>query len=133
MGGTSTDVWHFAGEVEKRLETKISGIYLKTPVLNIDSIASGGGSIIDYKQKRFIVGPDSAGAYPGPACYRNNGPLTITDCNLILGRIIPEFFPKYFGKNKNQKVSKIFLKKIFNTFKESSKRLPTYKKYLSVS
>ena len=113
MGGTSTDVWHFAGEVEKRLETKISGIYLKTPVLNIDSIASGGGSIIDYKQKRFIVGPDSAGAHPGPACYRNNGPLTITDCNLILGRIIPEFFPKYFGKNKNQKVSKDIAKKKF--------------------
>ncbi|MBV68933.1 MAG: 5-oxoprolinase [Pelagibacterales bacterium] len=111
MGGTSTDVWHFAGEVEKRLETKISGIYLKSPVLKIDSIASGGGSIINYQQKRFTVGPDSAGAFPGPACYRNNGPLTITDCNLILGRIIPDFFPKYFGKNKSQKISRGFAKK----------------------
>ena len=113
MGGTSTDVWHFAGEVEKRLETKISGIYLKSPVLNIDSIASGGGSLINYKQKRFTVGPNSAGAYPGPACYRNNGPLTITDCNLILGRILPDFFPVYFGKNKNQKYQKKYLKKNF--------------------
>ncbi len=113
MGGTSTDVWHFAGDVEKRLETKFSGIYLKTPVLNIDSIASGGGSIISYKQKRFVVGPNSAGAYPGPSCYRNDGPLTITDCNLILGRIIPDFFPKYFGKNKSQKISKVPSKKKF--------------------
>ena len=106
-------MYGFAGEVEKRLETKISGIYLKTPVLNIDSIASGGGSIINYKQKRFIVGPDSAGAHPGPACYRNNGPLTITDCNLILGRIMPDFFPKYFGKNKNQKNIQRYCKKKF--------------------
>ena len=109
--------------LEKRLETKISGIYLKTPVLNIDSIASGGGFIINYKQKRFIVGPDSAGAYPGPSCYRNNGPLTITDCNLILGRIIPDFFPKYFGKNKSQKISKALSKKIFNSFKKSTKKI----------
>ncbi len=115
MGGTSTDVWHFKGEKEKRLETKISGIYIKTPVLNIYSIASGGGSLIKYKQKRFIVGPDSAGSFPGPACYRNNGPLTITDCNLVLGRIIPDFFPKYFGKKRNQKISEASAKKKFST------------------
>ena len=111
MGGTSTDVWHFNGDIEKRLETKISGIYLKTPVLNINTIAAGGGSLIKYKQKRFLVGPESAGSFPGPTCYRNNGPLTITDCNLILGRIMPNFFPKFFGKNKNQKISFSLAKK----------------------
>ncbi len=128
MGGTSTDVWHFAGEVEKRLETKISGIYLKSPVLNIDSIAAGGGSEINYKQKRFIVGPNSAGAYPGPTCYRNNGPLTITDCNLILGRITPDFFPKYFGKKRNQKISKeLSKKKLLQLLKKVQKDYPLIK------
>ena len=115
MGGTSTDVWHFNGDIEKRLETKISGIYLKTPVLNINTIAAGGGSLIKYKQKRFLVGPESAGSFPGPTCYRNNGPLTITDCNLILGRIVPNFFPKFFGKNKNQRISFSLAKKKFTS------------------
>ena len=113
MGGTSTDVWHYNGETEKRLETKISGIFLKTPVLNISSIAAGGGSLIKYKQKRFLVGPESAGSYPGPACYRNGGPLTVTDCNLVLGRILPDFFPSYFGKNKNKEISVDVAKKKF--------------------
>ena len=113
MGGTSTDVWHYNGETEKRLETKISGIFLKTPVLNISSIAAGGGSLIKYKQKRFLVGPESAGSYPGPACYRNGGPLTVTDCNLVLGRILPDFFPSYFGKNKNKEISVDVAKKNF--------------------
>ena len=130
MGGTSTDIWHYNGEKEKRLETKISGIYIKTPVLNIDSIAAGGGSLIYYKQKRFVVGPESAGSYPGPACYRNNGPLTLTDCNLILGRIKPDFFPKYFGKNQNQKISISITKRKFSVLLKKVQK--DYPKIISI-
>ena len=134
MGGTSTDIWHYSGSVEKRLETKISGIYLKTPVINIDSIAAGGGSIITYKQKRFVVGPDSAGSYPGPACYRNGGPLTITDCNLVLGKIVPSFFPVCFGKNKNQKISIGIAKyKFIHLLKKVQKDYPQIKSILELA
>ncbi len=128
MGGTSADIWHYDGEIEKQTQTKISDIFIKTPLLKIDTIAAGGGSITKYQNKRFVVGPESAGSFPGPACYRNNGPITLTDCNLILGRIFKEDFPKFFGKNKkssisinetNKKLKKIFLKvnKDFSTFK----------------
>ncbi len=104
MGGTSADIWHYDGEVEKETQTKISDIFIKTPMLKIDTIAAGGGSIAKYQNKRFVVGPESAGSYPGPACYRNNGPITLTDCNLVLGRIISDDFPKFFGKNKKSSI-----------------------------
>ena len=102
MGGTSTDVSHYDGDYERSTETMIAGVRIRTPMMNIHTIAAGGGSIISYDGSRFRVGPDSAGADPGPCCYRNDGPLTITDCNLLLGFIKADYFPKTFGKNADQ-------------------------------
>ena len=105
MGGTSTDVAHYAGEetgaveYERELETEIAGVRLRTPMMAIHTVAAGGGSILVFDGARYRVGPESAGANPGPACYRNSGPLTVTDCNVMLGRIQPQFFPSVFGKN----------------------------------
>src|SRR5690606_32672186 len=101
MGGTSTDVCHYAGVYERRNETEIAGVRLRTPMLHIHTVAAGGGSILFYDGARFRVGPESAGAYPGPAAYRNGGPLTVTDCNVMLGRIVPNHFPKVFGPEGN--------------------------------
>ena len=92
MGGTSTDVSHFAGEFERSLETEVAGVRMRAPMLYIHTVAAGGGSILHFDGARYRVGPDSAGADPGPACYRRGGPLTITDCNVMLGRIVPRFF-----------------------------------------
>jgi 5-oxoprolinase (ATP-hydrolysing) len=97
MGGTSTDVMHFAGELERRSETEIAGVRLCVPMMHIHTVAAGGGSICKFDGTRLLVGPESAGAVPGPACYRRGGPLTITDCNLLLGRLVPEHFPRVFG------------------------------------
>jgi 5-oxoprolinase (ATP-hydrolysing) len=97
MGGTSTDVGHFAGEYERALDVEISGVRLRTPILRIHTVAAGGGSICRFDGVRLRVGPESAGANPGPAAYRRGGPLTVTDCNVHLGRIQPEFFPSLFG------------------------------------
>jgi 5-oxoprolinase (ATP-hydrolysing) len=102
MGGTSTDVSHFAGEFERAFDTEVGGVRVRAPMMSIHSIASGGGSIIHFDGARLRVGPDSAGANPGPACYRRNGPLTITDANVLLGRIQPEFFPAVFGAAANE-------------------------------
>ncbi|MDY6938576.1 MAG: hydantoinase B/oxoprolinase family protein [Cyanobacteriota bacterium] len=105
MGGTSTDVAHYAGEAtgaveyERELETEIAGVRMRTPMMAIHTVAAGGGSILVFDGARYRVGPESAGANPGPACYRNGGPLTVTDCNVMLGRIQPQFFPSVFGKN----------------------------------
>src|SRR6202790_5028026 len=97
MGGTSTDVSHYAGEYERAFETEVAGVRVRAPMMNIHTIAAGGGSIIRFDGARLRVGPDSAGANPGPACYRRNGPLTVTDANVLLGRIQPAFFPRVFG------------------------------------
>jgi 5-oxoprolinase (ATP-hydrolysing) len=97
MGGTSTDVSHFAGEYERTSETVVAGVRVRAPMLQIHTVAAGGGSVCHYDGSRFRVGPDSAGAVPGPACYRRGGPLTITDCNVVLGKIRPEHFPAAFG------------------------------------
>jgi 5-oxoprolinase (ATP-hydrolysing) len=97
MGGTSTDVWHYAGDYEHQSEQLIAGIRLRTPMMRINTVAAGGSSILHYADGRFQVGPDSAGANPGPACYRRNGPLTLTDCNVLLGKIQPGHFPAVFG------------------------------------
>ena len=102
MGGTSTDVSHYAGRYERTFEAEVAGTRLRAPMMDIHTIAAGGGSICKLTDGRFQVGPDSAGANPGPACYRNGGPLTVTDCNLILGRILPEHFPAIFGPNADQ-------------------------------
>jgi 5-oxoprolinase (ATP-hydrolysing) len=97
MGGTSTDVSLYAGELPRRYSTEIDGVRLQTPMMDIHTIAAGGGSIVRYADGRLQVGPESAGADPGPACYRRGGPATITDCNVALGRIRPEHFPAVFG------------------------------------
>jgi len=113
MGGTSTDVCHFNGEYERTLETKVAGIILRSPMMLINTVAAGGGSILHFDGSRYRVGPDSAGAYPGPACYRNGGPLTVTDCNVMLGKLNPEFFPKIFGPNANQNLDLSIVEKKF--------------------
>lgn len=97
MGGTSTDVSHYNGEFERTFETEVAGVRLRAPMMNIHTVAAGGGSIVHFDGSRMRVGPDSAGANPGPAAYRNGGPLTVTDCNVMLGKLQPEFFPKIFG------------------------------------
>jgi 5-oxoprolinase (ATP-hydrolysing) len=102
MGGTSTDVSLYAGEYERRQEAVIGGTRVTAPMLRIDTVAAGGGSICAFDGGAFTVGPESAGAVPGPACYRRGGPLTITDCNLILGKIRPEHFPPVFGPKGDQ-------------------------------
>ena len=102
MGGTSTDVSHYNGELERVFDTTVAGVRLRVPMMNIHTVAAGGGSILTFDGARFKVGPESAGAHPGPACYRKGGPLTVTDCNVMLGKIQPDFFPKVFGINGNQ-------------------------------
>ncbi len=102
MGGTSTDVSHFNNVYERAFETEIAGIRLSTPMMKIHTIAAGGGSILNFDGTRFRVGPESAGAIPGPKSYRNGGPLTLTDCNVMLGKIQASHFPKIFGKESNQ-------------------------------
>ena len=102
MGGTSTDVCHYAGQFERDFETAIAGVRIRVPMMNIHTVAAGGGSIVSFADGRMRVGPDSAGADPGPACYRRGGPLSLTDCNAVLGRVQPEFFPHVFGPRGNE-------------------------------
>ena len=102
MGGTSTDVSHYAGEFERAYETEVAGIRVRSPMMDIHTVAAGGGSILHFDGSRLRVGPDSAGADPGPASYGNDGPLAITDCNVILGKLRPEFFPSVFGTDGQQ-------------------------------
>jgi 5-oxoprolinase (ATP-hydrolysing) len=102
MGGTSTDVAHYDGAYERSFESQIAGVRMRAPMLAIHTVAAGGGSILHFRDGRFQVGPNSAGADPGPACYRKGGPLTVTDANLLLGRIRPEFFPAVFGPGADQ-------------------------------
>lgn len=102
MGGTSTDVSHFAGEYERVFTTRIAGVRLRAPMLDIHTVAAGGGSVLHFDGSRYRVGPDSAGAVPGPACYRRGGPLAVTDANLMLGRIQPAHFPAVFGPDGDQ-------------------------------
>ena len=102
MGGTSTDVCHFSGKFERIFRGEIAGTRLASPMMNIHTVAAGGGSLLTYSSGRLQVGPESAGAKPGPACYGKGGPLTVTDANVITGRLRPEFFPPIFGKFGNQ-------------------------------
>ncbi|MFK0127178.1 hydantoinase B/oxoprolinase family protein [Streptomyces nigra] len=102
MGGTSTDVSHFAGDYERVFTTQIAGVRLRAPMLDIHTVAAGGGSVLHFDGSRYRVGPDSAGADPGPACYRGGGPLTVTDANVMLGRIQPAHFPAVFGPRGDQ-------------------------------
>ncbi|MBP7065985.1 hydantoinase B/oxoprolinase family protein [Ferrovibrio sp.] len=102
MGGTSTDVSHYDGEYERAFETMVAGVRMRAPMMLINTVAAGGGSILHFDGARYRVGPDSAGANPGPACYRRGGPLTVTDCNVMLGKLQPDFFPKVFGRDGNE-------------------------------
>jgi 5-oxoprolinase (ATP-hydrolysing) len=99
MGGTSTDVAHYNGEYERTFETEVAGVRLRTPMMSIHTVAAGGGSILQFDGARYRVGPESAGANPGPASYSKGGPLTVTDANVMVGKLQPEFFPKVFGPN----------------------------------
>ncbi|KAL2023140.1 hypothetical protein VTK56DRAFT_3746 [Thermocarpiscus australiensis] len=103
MGGTSTDVSRYGeGRYDHTFETTTAGVTIQSPQLDINTVAAGGGSMLFFRNGLFVVGPESAGAHPGPACYRKGGPATVTDANLFLGRLLPEFFPKIFGKNEDE-------------------------------
>ena len=102
MGGTSTDVCHFDGVYERTFESVVAGVRVRAPMMLIHTVAAGGGSILFYDGARFRVGPDFAGANPGPACYRRGGPLTVTDANVMVGKLVPAFFPKIFGPTQDQ-------------------------------
>jgi len=102
MGGTSTDVAHFDGAFERAFETEVAGVRMRAPMMNIHTVAAGGGSILHFDGSRYRVGPDSAGANPGPACYRRGGPLAVTDANVMLGKIQPQHFPEVFGPNASE-------------------------------
>jgi 5-oxoprolinase (ATP-hydrolysing) len=113
MGGTSTDVSHFAGEFEREFETQVAGVRMRAPMMSIHTVAAGGGSVLHFDGSRYRVGPDSAGANPGPASYRRGGPLTVTDCNVMLGKIQPEYFPRVFGLHADQPLDKEIVERKF--------------------
>ncbi|KAH9887497.1 Hydantoinase B/oxoprolinase-domain-containing protein [Xylariomycetidae sp. FL2044] len=119
MGGTSTDVSRYAGDLGHVFETTTAGVTIQSPQLDINTVASGGGSILGYKNGLFTVGPESASAHPGPACYRKGGPLTVTDANLFLGRLLPEYFPSIFGHDENLPLDYEVTKKKFLELSES--------------
>ncbi|MGO4915186.1 hydantoinase B/oxoprolinase family protein [Pseudogemmobacter sp. W21_MBD1_M6] len=102
MGGTSTDVSHYAGDFERSFETEVAGVRMRAPMMDIHTVAAGGGSICTFRDGRYQVGPESAGADPGPACYRRGGPLTVTDCNVMLGKLNADHFPPVFGRRGDQ-------------------------------
>ena len=106
MGGTSTDVSHFAGDYERVFTTQVAGVRLQAPMLDIHTVAAGGGSVLHFDGSRYRVGPDSAGAHPGPASYRGGGPLTVTDANVMLGRIQPAHFPHVFGPGGDESLDR---------------------------
>src|SRR5690606_22327336 len=105
MGGTSTDVSHYAGEFEREFETQVAGVRMRAPMMSIHTVAAGGGSVLGFDGARFRVGPESAGANPGPASYRRGGPLAVTDANVMLGKIQPRYFPKVFGPQGDEALS----------------------------
>jgi 5-oxoprolinase (ATP-hydrolysing) len=105
MGGTSTDVSHYAGEFEREFETQVAGVRMRAPMMSIHTVAAGGGSILEFDGARFRVGPESAGANPGPASYRRGGPLAVTDANVMTGKIQPRYFPKVFGPGADEALS----------------------------
>ena len=105
MGGTSTDVSHYAGEFEREFETQVAGVRMRAPMMSIHTVAAGGGSVLAFDGARFRVGPESAGANPGPASYRRGGPLAVTDANVMVGKVQPRYFPKVFGPQANESLS----------------------------
>ncbi|MEW6099977.1 MAG: hydantoinase B/oxoprolinase family protein [Pseudomonadota bacterium] len=122
MGGTSTDVSHFAGEFERAFETQVAGVRMRAPMMSIHTVAAGGGSILQFDGARLRVGPESAGANPGPACYRRGGPLTTTDANVMLGRIQPEYFPRVFGPHADEPLDREVVERKFRAMAEEVSR-----------
>ncbi len=118
MGGTSTDVAHFDGEYERAFETEVAGVRVRAPMMLIHTVAAGGGSILHFDAGRFRVGPDSAGANPGPACYRNGGPLAVTDANVMLGKLIPDYFPSIFGPDQDKPLDVERVRELFTQMAE---------------
>ncbi|XP_041970893.1 5-oxoprolinase [Aricia agestis] len=118
MGGTSTDVSRYAGALDHVHEATTAGVTIQAPQLDINTVAAGGGSMLFFRSGLFVAGPQSAGAQPGPACYRKGGPLTVTDANLVLGRLIPEYFPKIFGPQENEPLDKDASIKVFSKLTE---------------
>ena len=120
MGGTSTDVAHFAGDYERALDTEVAGVRMRAPMMRVHTVAAGGGSILHAEPGRFRVGPDSAGADPGPACYRRGGPLTVTDANVMLGKLNPELFPAIFGPGQDQTLDRDTVAKQFEAIAQET-------------
>ncbi|MET8680247.1 hydantoinase B/oxoprolinase family protein [Streptomyces sp. NPDC004647] len=118
MGGTSTDVSHYAGEFERVFGTEVAGVRMRAPMMNIHTVAAGGGSVLHFDGRRYRVGPDSAGAEPGPACYRGGGPLTVTDANVMLGRVQPGHFPAVFGPGGDQPLDAEIVRRKFTDLAE---------------
>jgi 5-oxoprolinase (ATP-hydrolysing) len=122
MGGTSTDVSHYAGELERTFETLVAGVRIRSPMMHIHTVAAGGGSICRFDGMRLRVGPQSAGANPGPACYRRGGPLTVTDCNVMLGRLQAEFFPQVFGARGDEPIDAATVERQFEAMAQEVAR-----------
>jgi 5-oxoprolinase (ATP-hydrolysing) len=118
MGGTSTDVTHYAGEFERAFETEVAGVRMRAPMMKIHTVAAGGGSIIVFDGQRFRVGPESAGANPGPTCYRRGGPLAVTDANLMVGKLLPAFFPSVFGPDADAPLDAAVVERRFQELAE---------------
>ncbi|GGV10975.1 5-oxoprolinase [Streptomyces litmocidini] len=118
MGGTSTDVSHYAGAFERELGTQVAGVRMRAPMMGIHTVAAGGGSVLHYDGRRYRVGPDSAGAVPGPACYRRGGPLTVTDANVMLGRVQPGHFPAVFGETGDRPLDAEVVRERFTALAE---------------
>ncbi|MEV8587099.1 hydantoinase B/oxoprolinase family protein [Streptomyces sp. NPDC051180] len=118
MGGTSTDVSHYAGAFERELGTQVAGVRMRAPMMSIHTVAAGGGSVLHYDGRRYRVGPDSAGADPGPACYRRGGPLTVTDANVMLGRVQPAHFPAVFGDTGDRPLDADVVRRRFTALAE---------------
>ncbi|KYF87142.1 5-oxoprolinase [Sorangium cellulosum] len=122
MGGTSTDVSHYAGELERAFETQVAGVRMRAPMMSIHTVAAGGGSLLTFDGARLRVGPESAGANPGPACYRRGGPLAITDANVMLGKIQPDFFPRVFGPGADEPLDREVVERRFHAMAEEVRR-----------
>ncbi|MFE9139297.1 hydantoinase B/oxoprolinase family protein [Streptomyces sp. NPDC007355] len=118
MGGTSTDVSHYAGAFERELGTQVAGVRMRAPMMSIHTVAAGGGSVLHFDGRRYRVGPDSAGAVPGPACYRRGGPLTVTDANVMLGRVQPAHFPAVFGESGDRPLDAAVVRERFTALAE---------------
>jgi len=122
MGGTSTDVAHYNGELERAFETLVAGVRMRAPMMQIHTVAAGGGSICQFDGARYRVGPESAGADPGPACYRRDGPLAVTDCNVMLGKLHPDYFPAVFGPDQDKPLDREAVEKKFATLADEIKK-----------